>query len=73
MTSPVAERARKHRAALRAAGMRPLQIWVPDTRRKSFVTACRKQAAIVAQADRRDRELLDLLDRAAAEIDSWKA
>jgi len=73
MTSPVAERARKHGAALRAAGMRPLQVWVPDTRRKSFVAACRKQAAIVAQADRRDRELLDLLDRAAAEFDSWKA
>ncbi|MCX8113711.1 MAG: antitoxin MazE family protein [Burkholderiaceae bacterium] len=53
--------------------MRPLQVWVPDTRRKSFVAACRKQAAIVAQADRRDRELLDLLDRAAAEIDAWKA
>lgn len=72
MSSPVAERARKHRAALRAAGMRPLQVWVPDTRRKSFVAACRRQAAIVAEADRRDGRLLDMLDRAAADIDGWK-
>jgi hypothetical protein len=73
VSSSVAERARKHRAALRAAGMRPLQVWVPDTRRRSFVAVCRKQAAIVAQADRGDRHLLDLLDRAAADIDGWKA
>lgn len=71
MSSPPSERTRKHRAALRAAGMRPLQIWVPDTRRKSFATACRKQAAIVTQADRRDSELADLLDRAAADIEGW--
>ena len=57
MSSPTAERTRKRRAALRAAGMRPLQIWVPDTRRKSFAAACRKQA--------------DLLDRAAADIEGW--
>jgi hypothetical protein len=73
VSSSVAERARKYRAALRAAGMRPLQVWAPDTRRRSFIAACRKQAAIVAQADRGGRQSLDLLDRAAAEIDGWQA
>ncbi|HXF46307.1 MAG TPA: antitoxin MazE-like protein [Burkholderiaceae bacterium] len=53
--------------------MRPLQVWAPDTRRRSFIAACRKQAAIVAQADRGGRQSLDLLDRAAAEIDGWQA
>ena len=30
----VVERVQKHRAGLRKAGMRPVQIWVPDTRRE---------------------------------------
>ncbi|HEY1452044.1 MAG TPA: antitoxin MazE-like protein, partial [Roseiarcus sp.] len=32
MTSPAAKRVRKRRAALKAAGLRPVQIWAPDTR-----------------------------------------
>ena len=32
----VNERVRKHRDALRQSGLRPLQIWVPDTRRAGF-------------------------------------
>ncbi len=28
----ISERVNKHRASLRAAGLRPIQIWVPDTR-----------------------------------------
>ena len=38
------ERVRKHRAALRAAGLRPVQIWVPDTRRRGFAAECRRQS-----------------------------
>ncbi|TLY99625.1 MAG: DUF3018 family protein [Gammaproteobacteria bacterium] len=30
----VAQRVQKHRKALRAAGLRPIQIWVPDVRSK---------------------------------------
>ena len=33
MPTPLNQRVRRRREALRAAGMRPVQIWVPDTRR----------------------------------------
>jgi len=33
---PVAERVSKHRKAPRAAGLRPIQIWVPDVRSKNL-------------------------------------
>ena len=36
MPTPVSHRVRKRRDALRAAGLRPVQIWVPDTRRPGF-------------------------------------
>ena len=49
MTTTTAERVKKHREALRAAGLRPVQIWVPDTRRPGFAAECRRQSRAVAQ------------------------
>ena len=40
MAATLIERVRAHRDALRAAGLRPLQIWVPDTRRAGFADEC---------------------------------
>ncbi|MFC3228323.1 antitoxin MazE family protein [Marinibaculum pumilum] len=37
-----------HRARLRAQGLRPIQIWVPDVRAPSFRTEAHRQAAAVA-------------------------
>jgi hypothetical protein len=36
---------RHYRARLRAAGMRPVQIWVPDVRSKRFDVRLRRQVA----------------------------
>jgi hypothetical protein len=55
--SPVAERVQKHRRALRAAGLRPIQIWVPDVRSKSFVTLARKQSLTVARSPQEQDDL----------------
>ncbi|WP_371392749.1 antitoxin MazE family protein [Glycocaulis abyssi] len=63
------ERVSKHREALRAAGLRPLQIWVPDTRQPGFEEACREQAARTAEADRADAELNAFTDAALADLD----
>jgi hypothetical protein len=38
----------EHRARLRAQGLRPLQIWVPDVRAPAFQEAARRQSAAVA-------------------------
>ncbi|MFG1404224.1 antitoxin MazE family protein [Xanthobacter sediminis] len=67
--SPVRQRVQKRRDALRAAGMRPVQIWVPDTRRPCFEDECRRQSLIVAQADAGDRDLAGFLDAALADLD----
>ena len=66
--SSVAERVRKRRDALRAQGLRPVQIWVPDTRAPGFAEECARQAAIVDAANRADPELMDFLDAAAADL-----
>ncbi len=36
---------------MRARGLRPVQIWVPNVRSKGFAPEARHQAATVAQAD----------------------
>jgi len=42
------DKVRRHRERLRSQGLRPVQIWVPDVRARSFVSAARKQAQAVA-------------------------
>jgi len=66
--TPVKKRVQKRREALRAAGLRPLQIWVPDTRRPGFAEECRRQSRLVAKADRADQDLQDFMDAALADL-----
>ena len=69
-----AQRVEKRRAALRAQGLRPIQIWVPDTRAPGFAEECARQAAIVDAANREDAELMDFADAAldeAGELGDW--
>lgn len=68
MPAPLSERVQKHRKGLRAAGLRPLQIWVPDTRSPGFEAACREQAARAAAADAADKDLAGFLDAAFDDI-----
>ena len=73
MASSVSARVQKRRDVLRAAGLRPIQIWVPDTRLPSFAEECRRQSGLAAQADRADPALLEFLDEALADADGWPA
>jgi len=63
-------RVQKHRETLRRAGLRPVQIWVPDTRQADFAEQCRRQCELAAQADRVDTDLDQIMD-AALEMDGW--
>jgi Protein of unknown function (DUF3018) len=42
------DKVRLHRERLRAQGLRPVQIWVPDVRARSFANAARKQSKAVS-------------------------
>jgi hypothetical protein len=55
-------RVRKRRIALSEAGLGPVQIRVPDTRRRGFAAECRRQSRLAAASDRRDGELLRFMD-----------
>ncbi|MDI9335325.1 MAG: antitoxin MazE family protein [Cytophagales bacterium] len=69
-----AVRVREHRQRLRMAGLRPVQIWVPDTRRPDFAEECRRQSQIVEmgdKADTQDTQLDALMDQALSSIEGW--
>lgn len=68
----VAERVQRHRDKCRAAGLRLVQIWIPDTKRPDFAEECRRQSAQVAQADMNDPAMLTFLDSALADIEGWQ-
>lgn len=42
----------QHRDRLRALGLRPIQIWVPDVRASSFRTEAHRQSLAVARSAR---------------------
>jgi len=48
----VRERVSDYRQRMRERGYRPVQIWVPDVRTEQFATEARRQAELVARADR---------------------
>ena len=48
------ERVRAHREKLRAAGLRPVTTWLPDTRSPTFIAEAARQSQLVAEADRLD-------------------
>lgn len=73
MATPVSARVQKRRDALRRAGLRPIQIWVPDTRRPGFAAECRRQSKLAAQADMADVEMMDFMDEALSDADGWTA
>jgi hypothetical protein len=57
------ERVRKHRETLRARGLRPVQIWVPDTRKPGFAEEARRQCLAVRD-DPQEKETVDWIEKA---------
>ena len=55
------DRVRGHRERLRRQGLRPIQIWVPDTRSPSFAAEAHRQSAAVAASphEAEDQEFVD--------------
>ena len=68
MSTSSTERVRKTREAMRAQGLRPVQIWVQDTRSPEFKAEISRQMALVTASDLADQDLLDFMDAALADI-----
>ena len=60
----------KHRDALRAGGLRPVQIWVPDTRSADFAQECQRQSRMLAQ-DPHEAQEAAWAEAAAAQTPGW--
>jgi len=65
-----AERVSKHRAALRKVGLRPIQIWVPDTKKKGFAAECRRQCLRLRQ-DPGEKEVLEWMEK-TRDLSGWE-
>ena len=59
-----AQRVKRRRDKMRAAGLRPVQIWVPDTRGANFAAECRRQCERIAA--------MDNTPAGRAELDAWE-
>jgi len=57
------EKVSKHRQRLRARGLRPIQIWVPDTRTHNFKIEAHRQSLVVAHSPhaRGDQAFIDAI------------
>ncbi|MBU2379464.1 MAG: antitoxin MazE family protein [Alphaproteobacteria bacterium] len=64
-----AKRVADHRARMREQGLRPLQIWVPDSRRPGFAEECRRWAA-ARRDDPHEQQILDELE-VLADAEDW--
>jgi hypothetical protein len=66
-----ADRVKRRRDKMRACGLRPLQIWVRDTRDAEFRDSCRRECALIAAAAQTaaGRTEIEFWERATA--DAW--
>ena len=57
------DKVRAYRERMRARGLRPVQIWVPDTRTAAFRTEAHRQSLAVAQSAlaERDQDFIDAI------------
>ncbi|MBB1125352.1 antitoxin MazE family protein [Thiospirillum jenense] len=63
-------RLKQRHAALRAAGLRPIQLWLPNTRRAGFAEECRRQSLLL-QTDAHEHDTIAWLE-AIADRDGWQ-
>lgn len=58
---PSRVKVREHRERLRAQGLRPIQVWVPDTRSPAFRSEAHRQSVAVAASThaREDQAFID--------------
>jgi hypothetical protein len=70
MAHNTAARVQKHRLALREAGLRPIQIWVPNTHRRGFKSECHRQSRLIRRGQH-DNEILAWIEAASSHED-WK-
>ena len=67
MSKSSARLVQEHRARKRAKGLRPVQLWLPDTRSRKFAAQVAHDIAVLAKLNPADAAMLDAFERIAAE------
>lgn len=64
-----AQKVQRHRDKLRAQGLKPIQIWVPDVNDPKFIAEARRQSRAVAQSphEKEDQAFIDSI----SELPDW--
>ena len=60
----------RSRERMRAAGMRPVQFWVPDTRLPGFAADVRMQC-LALKEDSQEAEAIGFAQEAAGQVEGW--
>lgn len=60
----------RNRERMRAAGLRPVQFWVPDTRSPEFQAQVRQQCQSL-KGDSAEAEALRFTEEAASQLEGW--
>jgi len=68
------ERVRAYRERLRAQGLRPIQIWVPDVTSPRFAAEAHRQSALAAKSPHAedDQAFADALQAPASDDVEWR-
>jgi hypothetical protein len=66
-----AERVKRRRDKMRAEGLRPVQIWVPDTRSPGALEEIRRQCRAIAARDNTPEAQEEWAFWEAATADTW--
>src|SRR3546814_11109287 len=66
-----ADKVDRHRQRMRAAGFRPVQFWVPDTRGADFAERVRQQC-LKLNGDPAELGALRFIEEAAATVAGWQ-
>ncbi len=61
----------RSRDRMRAAGLRPVQFWVPDTRLTSFAADLREQCLAI-KGDAQEADVMGFTEEAMGQIEGWK-
>ena len=62
------KRVQKRRATLKAMGLRPIEIWIPDTRKKGFAEECRRQSLLIKNNKKNEEAILTWLASASEDL-----
>lgn len=74
MAAESKERVRAHRERLRAQGLRPIQIWVPDVNSPEFAAEAHRESVLAATSDHaaHDQAYVDALQAPVWDDVEWR-